>query len=161
VVPSSLVGDWVYGRAEPGVTQQARTEFFSGGSTLYVGVAHAALSVWSFARDGQVTAYAYDYRGVGACVLRTWKEVHGTATFGATAAGDSAFTLAPTSGRYKVHERCATDVLADYDRPMTPAELAGEARTHAWRWETNPNDGRTYLFVGYGADRWLHFRRDQ
>jgi hypothetical protein len=34
---------------------------------------------------------------------------------------------------------------------MTAADLAGERRDHVWRFEVNPNDGRTYLMIGYGA----------
>jgi hypothetical protein len=37
----------------------------------------------------------------------------------------------------------ATAVLNDVDRPMTAADLAGELRDHVWRFEVNPNDGRS------------------
>jgi hypothetical protein len=101
--------------------------------------------VLTFHPDGRYEQLWYFLRSAGSCTAESWKVVDGTVTFGA-----GTFALTATGGRWKYKDTCALN--GSYDRPMTAADLAGERRDHVWRFEVSPNDGRSYLMIGYGAE---------
>ena len=159
VVPAVLLGEWTYGSPDAKVTDRHRSEFFKGSWYYYVDRSAANFYLTTFHADGRYDQLWYNLAGRGGCVAESWKEVHGTASF-----GDGTFGLTAASGRWKYLHKCDGQVRISYDRPMTADELAGERRDHLWRFETNPNDGRTYLMIGYGTSYTgdlvqLHFER--
>lgn len=145
--PQELKGDWQFGLA-------SFTNFWTD-QGAYVGNAGGTSVYFTFEDDGTYKQLVYITQRQYACNLQTWTETKGTVKF-----EGNKFTVHPQIGRYKASDTCLT--TNNFDRAMTDDERKERTETYVWRWETNPNDGKTYLMIGWeGTDLWNHFKRPQ
>jgi hypothetical protein len=157
VVPQGIVGEWTTGPA--GLSPR---DFWTAPHGMFLNRRASWITIEA---DGRYTWLEYLYQGMGSCVTQTWQEVRGTvavdgpvdtvrydpaAPEGWSTAGWRPLVVTPAAGRYKAHERCATDVLRDFDRPMTAQELGGLQRAHVVRLQASAlHPGRVDLAVAY------------
>jgi hypothetical protein len=146
-VPGSVVGNWKFGTI-------SMLSFWDDHTGDYIGTASGVAVFFIFAPDGRFTELVYVLARNYGCVTQTWTEMEGTVNF-----GSDTFDAAPKSGRYRASDSCIE--RNNFERPMNVDELAGAHRTFLWRFETNPNDGKTYLMVGHDADTWSSFERTE
>jgi len=144
--PQSLVGDWKYGVS-------SFTNFW-GDQGQYYGNAGGVSVFFTFQADGHYKQQVYVNQRNYSCLTETWTESTGTATF-----DSSSFTIYPTVGRYKASDNCVD--RNNFDRAMTDQERQDFVKTFLWKFDVNPNDGKTYLMVGFDQDTWSYFDRAQ
>lgn len=140
--PQELVGDWKFGIG-------SFTNFW-GNQGQYYGSGGGTSVFWSFERDGDYKQQVYINRRNYNCLIQTWTETVGTTTF-----DGNKFTIYPVTGRYKASDSCIDK--NNFDRPMTEQERKDFVKSFLWKFETNPNDGKTYLMVGFDENTWSHF----
>jgi hypothetical protein len=140
--PEELVGDWKFGTI-------SFTNFWSS-QGQYIGNGGGTAVRFSIEPDGRYAQQVYLSRRNYGCVMETWTETVGTATF-----DDGELTIYPTRGRYKASDTCSD--ANNFDRPMTDQEREDFVKTFLWKFEVNPLDGETYLMLGFDENTWSHF----
>jgi hypothetical protein len=140
--PQEMVGAWKLGAA-------SFTNFW-GNQNQYFGTEGGTSVYWNFESDGDYKQQVYINRRKDGCLIETWTETVGTTTF-----DGNRFTIYPGTGRYKAADTCID--RNNFDRPMTDQERRDFVKTFLWKFETDPQDGKLYMMVGFDEDTWSRF----
>ena len=144
-VPSSVQGDWKFGTI-------SMISFWDDHTGDYLGTAGGVAVFFEFEPNGTYKHYVYVLVRNYGCVTQSWTEMRGTVDF-----SETTFLATPKQGKFKASDNC--NDRYNFQRAMTSAELAERRREYLWKFEQNPNDGKTYLMVGHDAQTWSHFQR--
>lgn len=145
-VPTELVGEWSYGAISP-------TNFWNDHTGQYSGNAYGVGAWFTFHAGGTYEQFIYQYTQNYNCQLQVWTWIRGNMDV-----QDSVISYFPTSGEYKVADNCVAS--HNYRRDMTSQEINSK-QGEQWQWEfaLNPNDGKTYLMMGWlGSGQSYHFK---
>lgn len=140
--PQEMVGGWRFGIG-------SFTNFW-GNQGQYYGSGGGTSVYWYFESDGDYKQQVYINRRNSGCLIETWTETVGTTTF-----NGNKFTIYPVTGRYKAADTCIDK--NNFDRPMTAQERKDFVKTFLWKFETNPDDGKLYMMVGFDEETWSPF----
>ena len=143
-VPADLAGKWKWGT----ISFNSEVDVYSGRN---LGPRSGMVIFFTFEKSGKYNMVFYAQTLNYGWQTQTWSIHEGTVTF-----ANGTFTLHPTKGKYKVTDNRVQ--RNNYDRPMTAEELK-QNTVYLWRWEKNPNDGKTYLKIGPSERSLSHFQR--
>lgn len=134
--PQQLVGEWVHGLISP-------TSYHDAYNGRWVGSAYGTSVIFKFRPDGKYEQSILIQTSAYNCRTQVFIYNEGRATF-----DGPTIRVYPTAGTVKARDTCVP--ANNFDRADDIARKKGDVYT--WRFETNPEDSKTYLRIGIGAN---------